>query len=423
VFRFLSIRAMLPMLLLSLSCGSKSDTPHEWQGAYNRGLALIQMGMNEEATGQLEEALKVAPERYDVLETYWKLRFKRDYNAADELRGEAKGDPGNANFQRLMSLLLKDPEERLKAGRTAIRLVPGEPQAYKVMGDIFDLLEMPDSSAAYYSRAVEMDPTGLEAAIALAGLKRKTGDLAGAETIYRAIVDGEGGSPDEYGEAVRDLFSLYWDGGDYSDAVEVAGTAKLRVEDPWVLNSFAWTLADADIKTGLAEALALKAISGMTGERFMRKYPEIDAGWADETARRNQGYFYDTLGYAYRRAGETDKAIDAFEKAVERTPYIDSDLQIKLASAYKEAGRPEDAIESLLSVVSVSRNEEASAQLQSDYIEVHGDTAGLGALVADRRRKGMKPAADFTMSNLNGNSVTLSDYTGKVVMLEFWFPT
>ncbi len=39
---------------------------------------------------------------------------------------------------------------------------------------------------------------------------------------------------------------------------------------------------------------------------------------------------------------------------------------------------------------------------------------------AARQERDLKPAADFTLKDANGNSIKLSDYRGKVVLLNFW---
>lgn len=42
------------------------------------------------------------------------------------------------------------------------------------------------------------------------------------------------------------------------------------------------------------------------------------------------------------------------------------------------------------------------------------------AKASARQERNLKPAADFTLKDANGNSVKLSDYRGKVVLLNFW---
>ena len=45
------------------------------------------------------------------------------------------------------------------------------------------------------------------------------------------------------------------------------------------------------------------------------------------------------------------------------------------------------------------------------------------AAVAARREELAKPAAEFAMRSLDGETVSLSGLRGKVVVLSFWFPT
>lgn len=42
------------------------------------------------------------------------------------------------------------------------------------------------------------------------------------------------------------------------------------------------------------------------------------------------------------------------------------------------------------------------------------------AKASARQERDLKPAADFTLKDANGNSIKLSDYRGKVVLLNFW---
>jgi peroxiredoxin len=39
---------------------------------------------------------------------------------------------------------------------------------------------------------------------------------------------------------------------------------------------------------------------------------------------------------------------------------------------------------------------------------------------ANKSEQAKAPAADFTLQDINGKTITLSDYRGKVVLLEFW---
>ena len=49
-----------------------------------------------------------------------------------------------------------------------------------------------------------------------------------------------------------------------------------------------------------------------------------------------------------------------------------------------------------------------------------GCSGGLSGTASAKTIKSRKPAPDFTLKDANGNSVKLSDFRGKVVLLNFW---
>jgi tetratricopeptide (TPR) repeat protein len=281
---------------------------------------------------------------------------------------------------------------------------------------------MPDSAAIYFSRAIDLDPSLTDASLSLARVRSQQGDRESAEAIYRGVVQ-KGDDTDHHDSAVYRLFSLYWGEEDTELAVGLARTAAGHVRDPWILNALANTLAEAKVELSLAESLARKAVDGMDREWIEFEYPEVDRNWAETTGRRFRGYMFATLGFVHVQNGEMDKAILAFEQGIDMIPYVDSEILTKLAGAYRAAGRLDEAIESLLDILAISMNDEALAQLESIYTEKYGDTTGVHALVTERREQSTEPATDFRMTSLTGETVSLSDFKGNVVLLNFWFPT
>ncbi len=406
------------IVLLMSGCGSDRDVGK----LGDRSRALFRMGMIDEAMELIQTALEIEPERFDLLETYWKLRFRQDEGAIERLRELESDNPTNPVYPRLLSLLLDDSTERLDKARQAMKLDPEEPEVCLVLSDVFIDMGMTDSAGIYCEKALELDPSMANASLFLGRLSSSKGDLEGAVGIYRSLLDRGAGS-EEFDTAVDRLFSLYWDNEDTPAALDMARTALADVRDPWVLSQLAGTIAEEKIEMELTKNLAMKAIEGMNTEWIEFVYPEIDASWAASTSRRYRGYMYDTLGFVYSQAGETQKAIDAYEEAITLIPYIDSEILIKLASAYEDLGMHDEAIESLLDILAVSMNDEAMSQLETIYIEKHGDTTGVHALVTGKRGEVTEPATDFEMVGMNGDMVSLSDFKGKVVLLNFWFPT
>jgi tetratricopeptide (TPR) repeat protein len=389
---------------------------------YNRSYALVRMRMVNDALELLEKALEIEPERYDLLRLYWQLRFKRDEGAIYELKSLEIENPDNPLYPRLLNNLLDDPGERMEAGRRALKLQPDYDEIYLSLGDVFEELEMTDSAEVYYSRALKLNPESSDALISMARIKTIQGNSVEAAQIYWNLID-QTESGEDHDKAYEELFFLHWEANDSLGAYQVAKSALSKVSDPWIHNDFARVLGEAKIEIALAESLALKAIDGMSIARMKSEYPEINEDWAVNTARQYKGYLYDTLGNIYQIAGETDKAISAFETAAELIPFENSDLLMNLSEVYRETGRTEEAAGSLLDIVSVSMNDDAYSMLGEIYIEEQGDTIGMGALIKEKRDATIEPSSDFRMASLTGGQVSLSEFRGNVVLLNFWYPT
>jgi len=422
VLNYRGVSVALLLLFLLAACGPQKQADQEVERLRHRSLALARMGQSGKAVEVIEKALELDPDRYSLLETYWKLRFKRDEGAVEELQALEKENPGTPVYSRLLSNLLEDPGERLDAGRRAMRLITDEPDLYISLGRTFIQLDMADSAKAYFSRALDLEPGSSTASLSLARLSEDEGDLLAAAAGYRGIVE-HAESEADHDDAVGELFELYWGEQEISRAADVARASMLNVADPWVHDGMARSMAESRLEIALAESLSLNAIEGMNAAWIETKFPEIDKDWAEGAARRYRGYLYDTLGLVYLQSGRTSGAIDALEESMELVSYPDADLLTRLAGAYRDAGMLDKAIESLLDLLASSMNEDALAQLGEFYSEQHGDTTGLGALIAERRSEVTRPSTDFEMTALTGETVSLSDFRGDVVLLNFWFPT
>jgi|GEM_PF-1269539 len=84
-----------------------------------------------------------------------------------------------------------------------------------------------------------------------------------------------------------------------------------------------------------------------------------------------------------------------------------------------ELGRKEEAVKWLSKALAMKSIPECEVKFKKLVVELNlSKTAEQ--LVREERMKNAKPAKDFTLADLNGNKVQLSQLKGKVVMIDFW---
>ncbi|MGH9522678.1 MAG: TlpA family protein disulfide reductase, partial [Terriglobales bacterium] len=98
-------------------------------------------------------------------------------------------------------------------------------------------------------------------------------------------------------------------------------------------------------------------------------------------------------------------------------------LQLLTAKAQDLAGKTETAYSDLLKTFAAAPVREVQAALY-EYGKKLGKTEStVDAEVWDTRSANAKPAIPFTIESfINGKKVSLDDFKGKVVLVDFWYP-
>lgn len=145
------------------------------------GFVAGQLEQLDEAVRVLDRAYKHHPESSNIL-----LQLSDAYAKSGELRKAIEAMDRYESLEgmsapittRKLSYLLAD-KDTLGAVREATRLVSSSPRdaSYRILkGNVFDIIEMPDSALAYYKTAETFDPESGAAKLALAGYYRQQGD-------------------------------------------------------------------------------------------------------------------------------------------------------------------------------------------------------------------------------------------------------
>jgi tetratricopeptide (TPR) repeat protein len=182
---------------------------------------------------------------------------------------------------------------------------------------------------------------------------------------------------------------------------------KVRDEAPaeaGIYNAVAWELAERGEHLEIALTLARQG-----------------AVKADEV--KMKGYVLDTVGWIQYKLGRYDEAVASLEAAAGHYETIDQELGEHLAKAYGAAGRHEKALGTLIGLLADQEDPDLRSMAETMAGKTGMPLSDLGASILEERRKRMEPAADFTLADLDGNRVSLSDWRGKVVLLNFWSPT
>ncbi len=182
-------------------------------------------------------------------------------------------------------------------------------------------------------------------------------------------------------------------------------------------NSAAFALAERDERLDAAATFAAKALAAI---------PNVDE-LVEERAT-----IEDTLGWILVRRGEYAKAIDNLLQASHTLPES-QEILYHLGVAYEKAGQTDKAIDAYVrsEAVFLGTDTTAVAPLRALYQKAHGSLDGLDArlaaaasaskqmIVFDSRRVD-KPAPHWELQDLSGKPVKLADFKGKTIVMDFW---
>ena len=172
------------------------------------------------------------------------------------------------------------------------------------------------------------------------------------------------------------------------------------------------TPTDAEMATMMAQFMERIENGLELSERFLSMYPESE--------KRDEAWMYKIqclLGL--RKQAEANAEIEAFLKAFPKSKYALEILTVKIAllgreGKYKEALAELDKLDHPATLPKVYEQKARVYSMMGEW-----EKAAEYHLLAAELTLG-KPAPDFTLKDINGDTVSLKDFRGKVVLLDFW---
>lgn len=202
-------------------------------------------------------------------------------------------------------------------------------------------------------------------------------------------------------------------------------------------NSLAWSLYEKDENLNIAEELALQGIQLAKDEvvKPKAKRPQLYSSKEWEKSRKySLGMLMDTYGAILLKQNKNAEAEKALTEAVQLTNKEEPELNERYVSGLLANGKYDVAKKELeeffQKAVSTGNMKE---MLKEAYVKTGGkenefesyfkkfEDAATAKLM-DKLSKDLinEPAPQFTLVDLDGKNVSLSDFKGKVVIVDFW---
>ena len=241
----------------------------------------------------------------------------------------------------------------------------------------------------------------------------------------------------DYISTVYDLIANYYrDSKDYKKAAEFL---KNNTDKPSIYRFYAVASKMADENADLNDALEISKLG------VDRSRKEIDTpkgkkpNWESENEwKTDREYILGLNLYAYgevlSKLGKNDEALNALEQAVKFTKEEEGDLNELYVQTLSGTGNNDKILTVVPDFIKKGKDTPAMQSiLKKAYMAKNGNDKGYNEFLAkfesaakDKLIKDLKkemvdnPAPDFSLTDLNGEKVSLSQLKGKTVVLDFW---
>jgi thiol-disulfide isomerase/thioredoxin/Tfp pilus assembly protein PilF len=432
-------RQLLLVALLSWSAAFPQAQPGESQGtpgaraAFEDGRAAARAGDTAKAAALYRKAIEADPNYVDAHDAFifatTQAAFaydaeKREGNAAARTRAEkdlaalyqgwAKAQPGNAVYEWALSKLAgKDWNAAERHLQRAVAISPAFARPYQDLSLIAELRGDNPQRIAYLKKAADLNPTDAAYFFYYASAMKSVDPDASRRLLQETAT--------KFPATERGAQGLYWAAYETTDAdAKLAIYDRLRKEFP--PEKFSWSesgMSDLfEVLIGLDPAKA----HALAGDMLTR----ITAKSEQKTWQDQQAYATALRESAELRAkGDAKAAVQRLDGVKTLRSYMDqAPLAIARATALEAAGDAAAAYAGLSEVVAKTPTDALLAALTATGRALKKSPAAVAADLAQIREAGAKPAPAFTLPDYpDRKNVSLADYRGKVVLINFWYPS
>jgi len=297
-----------------------------------------------EAIDEYKKALELDPKNSTIYaqmaQTY--LRGQKPTEAVASANKAVEINPDNIDAHMLLSQIYwqdligskgRPTEAKINSAvheyEEIIRIDPADPQAFLLLGQLYQVLNQPDKAEAIYKKHLSVDPGSEEGVFALADLHVKTNDNKGAAAILEEFLK----TRPESERAAKELGDAYFSMQEFGKAADNYRKAlALGSDDPDLPGNYAQALF---MDKRFEEAAAIY-------ERLLQENP-------------NDGATLLQLSQIYRSTMNFDKARAALETADRLVPN-NQEIQFNMYLVDRDEGKLEDALAKLSKLAKASEH-------------------------------------------------------------------
>ena len=199
------------------------------------------------------------------------------------------------------------------------------------------------------------------------------------------------------------------------------------------LNEIAWNFAEAGKHLATAEKMSgLSLEKTKTALADSSKVPEGKRAERKEALQSTYASFEDTYAYTLSKLGKKKEALKYQTEAILATK-DNAEMNGRYVTLLNENGQYKKALEvgstmygsnrgdsDMLKQIAVAYKKENKGKSPDAYLASLQSQQAAAAKADMVKNVLNKPSFDFSLKDLNGKTVSLSDYKGKVVVLDFW---
>jgi peroxiredoxin len=282
-------------------------------------------------------------------------------------------------------------------------------------------------------------PNGDDAKFAAYRVFYSEKDLGKKDSLYTAFIAQ---FPEKAGEknSLQDnmrvaLAGAYLTKGDMAGYNKYAAMVENKKNLAGELNNTAWAMAEKGDKLPDAEKLSKQSLDYLqAGLNSPEPMPYYSPKAAIAMNQSTYDTYADTYAYILYKEGRYAEALKYQQDVYDHNTLMDADLNEHYVLILNALGRYADAKKVAEANVKAGKSTSVMKdELKKDYTKLNGSDKGfdtyVAALEADAKAKAHadlaatminQPAPQFTLKDIDGNTVTLNDLKGKIVIVDFW---